>query len=117
VATYSGDATFLGSTSAPATITILKQTPSVTVQVAVPQGNPGDPITFSAAVFSSAPANGTVAFSDGSTVIAQCAAVALSTSVALCKTNLVPGIHTIAAQYSGDTFNTASTGTVSVSVK
>ena len=75
----------------------------------------GQSVTLTASVTGSAP-TGTVAFRDAGTAISGCSAVALSgsgnTRTAACATAaLATGVHSIVADYSGDTGNTASSST------
>ena len=82
----------------------------------------GQSVTFTATVTGAAP-TGTVAFRDAGTAISGCTAVALTgtgnTRTAACATSaLAVGVHSIVADYSGDTGNTASSSAaLSQSVK
>ncbi|MDQ2917956.1 MAG: Ig-like domain repeat protein [Pseudomonadota bacterium] len=65
--------------------------------------------TFAATVTGNSP-TGTVRFTDNGGVIVGCAAVGLTGGSATCSTNaLITGTHAIAAAYSGDAANAAST--------
>jgi hypothetical protein len=55
-------------------------------------------------------ATGTVAFRNGGTAIAGCAAVALSAGAAVCNTSALPnGVHSLTAVYSGSSLHSTST--------
>ena len=116
------------------TINVIAATPTaLTVQVSAPGSNPppgpvatsttvassanpsnwGSSVTFTATVSGTTP-TGTVAFTDGIGTVAGCSAVALAGSgnarTAACSTSgLAQGSHSIAAKYTGDASNMAST--------
>jgi hypothetical protein len=104
------------SVSMPGTVT-----PSTTTVVSSPNpSSVGANVTFTATVAGTTP-GGTVAFTDNGSTIAGCAAVALAGSgnsrTAACTTNsLAAGSHTIAAAYSGDAGNGASSGSMTQTV-
>jgi hypothetical protein len=80
----------------------------------------GSSVTFTATIAGAAP-TGAVAFFDGGTAIAACAAVALTGAgnarTASCTTHaLAPGSHAIAAAYSGDTANAPSNGALTQAI-
>ncbi|MFF8026419.1 Ig-like domain-containing protein [Streptomyces sp. NPDC007896] len=114
-ATYSGDLDHPGSTAMSLTQTV-NQAPVSTTLASSANGPTafGEPITFTDTVCPAPPStspalppSGTVTFKDGSTVLgtdtlapgggANCAKTQVSSA------NLLPGSHTITAQYSGDT--------------
>ena len=105
-ATYGGDATYLGSTSAALTQTVNK-VPTTTLVLSNP--NPsvlGQSVTFAASVAPAA-ATGTVEFFDGA---ASLGTAPLSGGTAAVSTaTLVVGLHTITAVYSGDATHATST--------
>jgi hypothetical protein len=69
----------------------------------------GQSVTFTATVSGASP-SGTVNFRDGSTTIGSCGAQPLGGATATCTTSsLGAGSHGVAAVYSGDTTNAAST--------
>ncbi len=115
-ATYSGDANFAASTSAPVSIRISAPTKTGTttsVQASSTQLVYAQNVTFTAAV---APQSGTsvptgsITFLDGQT---QLGVVALNAGAAsFSSANLAVGTHTIAAAYSGDANYAASTSAV-----
>ena len=72
----------------------------------------GQNVTFTATVSGNSP-TGTVAFKDGSTTLAGCGAVALSAGSAACSiSTLSTATHSITADYSSDSNNAASTGSL-----
>src|ERR1019366_7313926 len=93
--TYSGDANFAASTSAPFTQTV----------------NQGATTTKVVSSLNPSSTGGTVTFEDGGVAIAGCAARILGVAgTATCATNaLAAGVHTINAVYSGDGNFTTST--------
>jgi hypothetical protein len=109
-ATYSGDGSYLSSTSAPITQTIRT---IITTTSVVPSANPsvwGQSVTFTAVV---APvgAIGTVTFSvDGAPVAA--AAVDAAGQARVVLVDLAVGAHTVTASYSGATLHAPSIGSV-----
>jgi hypothetical protein len=113
-AVYGGDSNFTGSTSSVFTQTINQ---GATAAVVVSSANPsvaGEGVSFTATVSAVAPASGTptgtVAFLDGASAIAGCAAQALIAGIASCSvTYAVAGSHAITAVYSGDPNFAAST--------
>ncbi|WP_369148029.1 Ig-like domain repeat protein [Streptomyces sp. R44] len=112
-ATYSGTTDFLGSTAAALTQTVSKAPTVTTLTSSANPSSYGRPVTFTAVVCpsgastspTSAP-TGTVTFRDGTTVLGtgtlapgggtNCARAQLT------HANLLPGSHTVTAQYSGD---------------
>jgi hypothetical protein len=112
-ATYSGDANFAASTSAPVSVTIstpAKISTTTSVQASATQLVYAQNVTFIAAV---APQSGTgvpagsITFLDGQS---QLAVVALNAGAAtFSSANLAVGTHTITAAYSGDSNYAAST--------
>ncbi len=117
VAAYTGDGANTGATSA--ALSQVVNAKAVTSTGLVSSINPslaGGTVTFTASVTGNAP-GGSVAFTDGGTSIASCGAVALAgsgnTRTALCSiATLTAGTHSIAAGYSGDAGNTASSSAV-----
>jgi hypothetical protein len=112
-ATYSGDANFAASTSAPVAVTIsapAKISTTASVRASSAQLTAGQNVTFTAAV---APESGTgvptgsITFLDGQS---QLGVVALNAGAASCSSaSLAVGTHTITAAYSGDSNYAAST--------
>ena len=117
-AVYSGDSTFLASTSTVLNQIVNNANTSTTVASSVDPSVSGQSATFTATVLPTAPGaghpTGTMAFSDGGSAIAACAAQAVNsgTGTATCGHMYpVPGSHAITAVYSGDgTFNTSTSG-------
>jgi hypothetical protein len=102
IATYSGDSTFLPSSSAPLRQSVLKA-PTTTTLISSPNPSQvGQTVKFTATVageYGGTP-TGSVTFKDGQTVLAQ---VSLSGGVARYKTSaLTAGKHHIWALYGGD---------------
>ncbi|HXB75695.1 MAG TPA: Ig-like domain repeat protein [Candidatus Acidoferrales bacterium] len=112
-ASYSGDGSYVNSTSATMTYTVGKANPSVTVTTSTNPSNPGQAVTFTAVVspsYSTTSATGTVQFLDGSTALAT--ATLSGGSAVLTTAALGAGTHTITAVYSGDgNYSTVSSGT------
>ena len=112
VATYSGDSTFLPSSSAPLKQSVTKATTTTTLSSVPNPSQSGQTVKFTATVageYGGTP-TGSVTFKDGATVLAQ---VTLSGGVAKYKTStLSQGKHRIYANYGGDTNFRASSGNV-----
>jgi sugar lactone lactonase YvrE len=114
-ATYSGDATYLGSTSALLTQTINKIATTTALTSAPNPSIAGSGVTFTATVTPAA-ATGTIQFLDGTTVLGT--GTLASGSATFTTSTLTPGTHSVTAVYSGDASNAASTSAgVSQSVK
>jgi hypothetical protein len=102
VAAYSGDSTFLPSSSAPLKQKV-QRAPTTTFLISSPNpSQSGQTVTFTATVtgqFGGTP-TGTVTFKEGETQLAQ---VPLTDGVAKYKTStLTEGTHHVRANYSGD---------------
>ncbi|HYD42820.1 MAG TPA: Ig-like domain repeat protein, partial [Anaeromyxobacter sp.] len=117
-ASYSGDASFAGSSGA-AALEIEAGAVAVTVASAPAPARTGEAVTFTATVSAMAPATGvptgTVTFTDGATTL--CAAHPLAGGVATCATSdLAVGTHHVTATYAGDArfLTGAGDGTLSV---
>jgi hypothetical protein len=81
---------------------------TTTLSSSLNPANPGDSVTFTAAVSGSGP-TGTIDFTDGGSSISACSAVPIGGGSAKCTTSaLGPGTHSIVAKYSGDSLNAAS---------
>jgi hypothetical protein len=113
-ASYMGDATNGGSTSATLSQVVSTKIASTTaVASSVSPSTVGVNVTFTATVTASAP-TGSVAFTADGTTLSGCGAVALPSGTANSKTatcstaSLIAGIHSIVATYSGDTANNGS---------
>jgi hypothetical protein len=105
-AVYSGDATYLGSTSAVFTETVNKAATSDTLAVSPNPAVAGQAVTLTAAV-SPATATGTMQFLDGATSLGT---VTVSSGAALLTVPSFPaGTHSLTAVYSGDATNSGST--------
>jgi Bacterial Ig-like domain (group 3) len=125
-ATYAGNATFAGSASGTFTLIVPETT---TTSVSPATAAPGA-VTLTAAVVGqdkgnispSAGGTGSVTFyNDGTVISTACAAVSLTydgggANLATCKTTLPAGKYTIAADYSGDPNNLASSATETLTV-
>ncbi len=118
-ATYSGDAAYPGSTtgSLPGGQMV---DPATTLSSSADPSQDGQPVTFTATVTPITRDTGTVAFyADGSaTAISGCGTQSLTlvshlTYTATCTTSsLAVGAHAIAASYSGDSVDPASSGSL-----
>lgn len=109
-ATYGGDANFAGSSGSLAQ-TVSKIATTTTLASSASPSIIGGQVSYTATV-SPVPDGGTVAFTDGGTVIAGCGAVTVDTGTgtAICKvTYTAVGSHVITAAYSGDAAYAAST--------
>ena len=95
-ATYSGDATYGGSTSAAVAVTVIKATSTIAISSSLNPSPAGQAITFTIAL-TPANATGTVQLLDGATVLAS-----LSASTKTASITLAVGPHTVTAVYSGD---------------
>src|SRR5450759_3099406 len=102
LASYSGDTNFVASSGS-----LTQQVNAATTTVVSSSSNPstaGNCVTYTATV-APIPDGGTVAFTDNSTALSGCGAVAVSTSTgkATCTTSYSGvGGHAIVASYSGD---------------
>ena len=123
-ATYEGNAGHLASTYAGPFALAVQNVTSTTVGPATAAAGT---VSLTASVYAMGAditdGMGSVAFYNGTTLIAGCAAVPLSTfdtgtgdNVATCPTTLGAGTYTINAKYSGDEVNEASSGTGKVDV-
>jgi len=116
---YSGDAKYAASVSNALNLTILPIAPKVAVTSSANPSYTGENITFTATI-AGFPANplggstGTVAFSDGETVLGTAPVSNGAASFATSFTSA--GNHTITAAYSGDATNAAASGTVTQTV-
>lgn len=112
VATYSGDSTFLPSSSAPLKQKVQKAPTTTTLTSSPNPSQTGQTVTFTATVagqYGGTP-TGTVTFEDGHTELAQ---VPLSGGVAKYQTStLTEGNHHIKANYSGDANYRTSQGSL-----
>jgi len=105
-AKYSGSTDTAYAPSASSSETVVA-TATTTTALAASSEAPavGTPVEYTATV-SPVPNSGTVAFTDGGTAISQCSAQPVNTSTgeATCEVAYGgPGVHTIAAEYSGST--------------
>jgi len=107
---YGLPATVLLAPAAGVTATTLTSSPGASFY--------GQPVTLTATVFNGNAPTGTVAFSANGAPIAGCASVALAGGQAQCTTSALPigTSNALAAVYSGDGLNSASTGTLTYEV-
>jgi hypothetical protein len=105
-AVYSGDASYVGSTSTAVTQTVNKQASTTTLYSLTNPSSFGQAVVFRAIV-SPSQATGTVQFLDGSTVLGS--AAVSNGAASLTASSLAVGVHSIVASYSGDSADTAST--------
>jgi hypothetical protein len=120
-AVYSGDGDFAASTSDVLIQTVIPATTATVVSASAPTPLFGvDGLTISAVVSVLAPGSGnptgTVAFSDGTTVVGVADLASGMASIALGSTALPAGSHAIRAVYSGDGNFAGSDSTVAVTV-
>ena len=107
-ATYSGDATYAGSTSSDVAVTVAKATPSISVSSSQNPAPTGQAVTFTIAL-TPATTTGSVQLLDGSTVLAN-----LGVGTTTASVTLSVGLHSVTAVYSGDAnFNGATSAAVS----
>jgi SH3-like domain-containing protein len=105
-AVYSGDSTYLTSTSSPAPVTVGQATTTTTLTSSVNPTTYGQSSTLTASV-SPSQATGTVTFKDGSTTVGT--ATLSHGSGTLAISSLTVGSHSLTAVYSGDTNDATST--------
>jgi hypothetical protein len=113
-ATYGGDSSYASSTSSALTQTVLDDGIVDTTTALTSSLNPsayGDQVTFTATVSPSSGATGTVTFMDGGSVLAS-STLNASGVATFSTSSLVTGIHSITAQYSGDSNHGGSTSPV-----
>jgi hypothetical protein len=116
-AVYGADPDFTGSTSPVLTQTIIQGATAAAVTSSVSPSVSGEGVSYTATVTAVVPASGTptgsVAFMDGASAIAGCAAQPLVAGVATCAVTYTGvGSHAITVVYSGDANFTASTSSV-----
>ena len=104
---YSGDADFIGSTSAALTQVINRGATATTLVSSVNPSLSGERLTYNVSVTAVAPASGiptgTVTYMDGALMIAGCNAQPLIAGIASCSVAYAGvGSHPIAAVYSAD---------------
>lgn len=119
-AVYSGDSTYIGSTSAPLIETIVQPAPITTTTSVTTSANPqtvGASVTITATVGAAASSSGsptgTVTFYDAATKLGT-TALTSNLSASFTTTSLTLGDHPITASYSGDATFAASTSSVLV---
>ncbi|CAM2927583.1 Ig-like domain repeat protein [Saccharomonospora xinjiangensis] len=105
-AVYSGDSTFLPSTSTPLTQTVTPGYAVVVLNVSTSSTAPGEPVTFVAGVVPPPGTDdfvptGTVTFYEGATPLGPAVPLINGTAV-LTTTSLATGTHNVTAVYSGD---------------
>ena len=108
-ATYSGDATFTPSTSAPADLTTPFSNTSLTLSAPAPTSIAGTPITLTANLTPTS-ATGTITFADGNAILAQLPLAA--GQAAFTTSTLALGPHALTAIYSGDPNDSIATSPV-----
>ena len=119
-AVYSGDSTYLGSTSAPLIETIVQPAPITTTTSVTTNANPqtvGASVTFTATVSAGASnsgsPSGTVTFYDAATELGT-SVLTSSLTATFTTASLAQGNHPITGSYSGDATFAASTSSVLV---
>jgi hypothetical protein len=115
-ATYSGDTYYATSTGAAATITVPKSPTTLVVTPATTAPAGGTALVVTATLTATTPGSslptGTVIFTLDGTSVGTSAIVSGSPSTAtvtLASTAVIPGVHVLAATYSGDSYYGAST--------
>ncbi len=122
MATFSGSTSFQGSTSSTLTYTVNAASSQVALGANPASTVLGQSVTFTATVSAVAPGAGTptgaVEFRADGSILAGCAAVALSGGTATCSTSsLAVGGHPIVATYSASTsFLTSTSSTLAYTV-
>jgi hypothetical protein len=120
-AQYNGDAHYVKITSS-ALIQVVKQSPDGTVLVSSANpAYPGQSVVFSATVASTLTGDtlvptGQVTFSDGSTALGSAPLNSSGTATLPATTKLAAGLHSITAQYSGDSSFPPSNASLNQSV-
>jgi uncharacterized repeat protein (TIGR03803 family) len=118
-AAYQGSATLAGSTSNIVSQVVKPDGSATSVTSAPNPSTSGQEVTITATVSPSGPPTptGTVGFTSNGTAISGCAAVTLSSSMAVCMTSsLAVGTDAIVATYSGDGNYNGSNGMFSQTV-
>jgi len=110
-ATYSGDSNHGGSQGTLAGGQIVMTSSSVAVGSSVNPSSYGQSVSFSATVTGSSP-TGTVQFKIDGTNFGSAVTLVSGTATSGSTSTLPTGTHTVAAVYSGDTFNDSSTGSL-----
>jgi hypothetical protein len=112
-AVYSGDANYIGSTSAALSQVVTKATTTTTLKSSANPSDAGQSVTLTATV--TAPTGGTptgsVTFNDGSTALGSAVTLASGTAT-LAITTLTAATHSITGVYSGDANYNGSTSAV-----
>lgn len=107
-ADYSGNSSYLSSTSSIITQEVVKITSIVGVASSLSQSIVGQPVTLTATI-NPLTSGGTVTFKSNGTAITGCENVVLVSGSAPCVINLPAGSYAITVDYSGDTVTTAGT--------
>jgi hypothetical protein len=113
-ATYSGDASFLTSTSGALSEKVNPAKTTTTVKSSANPSKIGQKVTYTATLKVTSPGTGTpkgtIAFKDGGVTITACSAVAVKSGKATCAvTYSANGSHVITAVYGGSTSYAGST--------
>jgi Bacterial Ig-like domain (group 3) len=118
IASYSGDSSFAASSGGPITEQVNAGSTTTTTVSSSNPSTTGGRVTYTATV-SPTPDGGTIGFTDNAATLSGCGAVTVNTSTgkASCTTSYsAAGSHSIAANYSGDTNFTASSGSLTQQV-
>ncbi|HBB87720.1 MAG TPA: hypothetical protein DC047_08910, partial [Blastocatellia bacterium] len=116
-ASQGGNATYNAATNVQQTFTIAKAATVTAVSSSANPANVGQNVSFTATVTSTAGTpTGTVQFKDGGTNLGAPQALSGSGNATFSTSSLVAGVHTITADYSGDSNFLTSTGTRSQQV-
>jgi Bacterial Ig-like domain (group 3)/FG-GAP-like repeat len=100
-----GDANNNPAISPPASVTVVKTAPTVTVTSSLNPSTVGQAVTFTATAPSGA--TGTITFLDGATILGT--GTLTNAQAALTTSTLIVGSHTITVTYSGDSSNNVAT--------
>ncbi|MFN2578987.1 MAG: Ig-like domain repeat protein [Pyrinomonadaceae bacterium] len=112
-ASQAGSGTYNAATDVQQSFTIAKAATTTTGSATPNPSNSGQNVTFTATVTSTAGTpTGTVQFKDGGTNLGSAQTINSSAVVTFSTSTLTPGVHTITADYSGDSNFAASLGTL-----
>jgi len=115
-AVYNGDANYGVSRAAAVTLVVSGKS-ATTVALTSTSAVIARPVKITATISGGATLGGTVDFSNATAAISGCTGIAVQSGAAVCNTTFPQaGTVTIVANYSGDTTNAASTGSMPLTV-